>query len=902
MSKREKVAQLLFPFTRVERFSPGDEEYERLVYFVRELKVGGLHFLPGNDVDILHLSNELQSISDIPLLITSDLESGIGKDPLDSLHFPSAMALGATRDTGLVYAMGRMLALKARSLGIHINFAPVADLNNNPDNPVINTRSFGENTELVSSLAGNLMRGLQQEGVLSTAKHFPGHGNTNTDSHHDLPVIKGSQTQLFRYELQPFSSLINKGIMGVMSAHIGLEAFNIPDTPATLSPSVINGVLKQKLGFKGLVFTDALNMKAITEYYSPADAGVKALLAGNDVLLFPVQPDSVINGILSALDSGIISLKRIEHSVRKILLVKRWAGLHKNRFSAPLHEYVRSLNEKNFEISKQLAEKSITLLKNKNNILPLSPESKKKFLHVVFYDPSSEKAAVYFSNELLKRENILDAIFISSANRRFNLAPYKNLIRHADGYIISCFWKASRKSSASASKQKQELLLKSFVNSPKEKIFIAHADPYLIKNFPKTDVYMTGFGTVRNTSDALIKALYGYIPVTGKLPITIPGSGFRAGSGITINRSRLSSGEHDSLRIALSLLLEKAILDSAFPGGVVLAALNGEVKVSLPFGAQTYSASSPKITEQSIYDLASLTKVIATSTSAMICVDRKLFSLDDKISRFFPELKKDNNKRNITIRHLLLHRSGLPAFKQFYKTLTSKSEIIADILKSDLQFKPGKKTQYSDLGMILLGVIIEKVTGQSLDTFCRREIFSPLKLRNIMFNPPDSLLYRIVPTEIDNYWRNKLIHGKVHDETAWLMNGVAGHAGLFSTAEDLLVILQMLMQKGTYGGVNIVSPETVKMFTTRFDTLSDKALGWETRGENTEGFASYFSSSSYGHTGFTGTMVWSDPKSGLIIVFLTNRVYPTRENQKIRQYRKEVCRLIDYYLIKNKMQ
>jgi beta-N-acetylhexosaminidase len=354
------------------------------------------------------------------------------------------------------------------------------------------------------------------------------------------------------------------------------------------------------------------------------------------------------------------------------------------------------------------------------------------------------------------------------------------------------------------------------------------------------------------------------------------------GLNVSCQNNKLKQGKYDFIQI--DEIIQSAIKDSAFPGAVVLVSKDGAIIHEKAFGHFIYDDTSAAVTINTIYDIASLTKVIATTTAAMICYDKNLFSLDDPVAKYIPEFSQ-NGKERVTIKNLLLHNSGLPAFKPYYKMFSSAEEVIKDIYATPLSYDTGSKTVYSDLGFITLAKVIEKVSGKKFDIFCKEEIFKPLQMNSTYFNPPDSLKYKIAPTEYDNYWRNKLVWGKVHDETAALLNGVAGHAGLFSTAEDISNLLQMLLNGGTFNGHQIIKPETIKLFTTRYSDEITRALGWDTKSEVNSSAGDLFDITSFGHTGFTGTSVWADLTRNIFVVFLTNRVYPTRDNKKLYKVR-----------------
>lgn len=348
-------------------------------------------------------------------------------------------------------------------------------------------------------------------------------------------------------------------------------------------------------------------------------------------------------------------------------------------------------------------------------------------------------------------------------------------------------------------------------------------------------------------------------------------------NNFTEKKSALDSGEIFS---RIDSVIVHAIEDSAFPGSVILVSKDGEVIYEKGFGHLTYDESSSKVSTSTIYDLASLTKVIATTTATMICIDRNLFKLDDPVYKYIPEFS-ENGKENILIKNLLLHNSGLPAWKKFYDKNLDADSIIKNIYATKPEYPAGTKTVYSDLGIIVLCKIIETVTKNKLDQFCNEEIFIPLKMFNTYFNPPDSVKYRIPPTEFDKYWRNKLIQGEVHDETSSLLGGVAGHAGLFSTANDLSILCRLLLNEGRINGDQFIQRETILLFTRRYSSQSTRALGWDTKSETKSSAGGKFSKTSFGHTGYTGTSIWIDPERKLFVVFLTNRVYPSRENKKI---------------------
>ena len=886
MTTDEKVGQLIFPYAYGRFIQEDSDEFQRLKSLITQLNVGGFVFFRNNVYEQAVLTNNLQKISKYPLLIAADFESGLTFRAEYGTSFPLNMALGAADDSALTYEMGKIIAYESRAMGVHQNYAPVSDINNNPMNPIINVRSFGEDPKLVTRLSDAIIKGLQDGGMIATSKHFPGHGNTTVDSHRDLAVIHGSKDELKNNELLPFISNINNGVMSVMLGHLGFPAYDDSTLPATLSEKIVSGLLKKDLGFNGLIVTDAMNMHAITKYFSQSEAAVLAFKAGADAILFPQSEVEAYDGILRAVYSGEISGERLNYSVRKILLAKKWAGLNKNRIVDvnKIPEIIGRDHHK--EIADRLAQKSITLVRNDEKLIPIIPNKRKKYFHISLLDNNSESTAKEFSELLRDRIPKYESQILPWRSKR---RDYQNVLRSAKNsnvIILSVYLKFKDFRGTLGLNEHQDELIKSLVKLKKPIILLSHGNPYILMRYPRIKTYMCNFGDQEVSQRALAQALFGEIDIEGKLPISIPNTRFQFGHSVKLNRTALEP--FDNLKreefSEIEKMMNNAIKDSIFPGGQLLIAKNGEVLFEKGFGNFTYDKSSTSVNESTIYDLASVSKVIATTTAAMICIDRKLFKLDDKVSKYLPKFNS-KGKNEITIRNLLLHNSGLPSFKPFYKTLSNANQVLNDIYNSELEYKIGTKTVYSDLGMIALGKIIEKVSGKSLNKFCRDEIFLPLNMNSTFFKPADSLKNKIAPTEFDNYWRNRLLQGEVHDEAASILNGVAGHAGLFSNAMDIAKVLQMLLQNGFYNNKQFFKSETINLFTTRQNAQSTRGLGWDTKSETNSSAGNLFSKNSFGHTGFTGTSVWVDPERKLFVVLLTNRVHPTRENTKIIKFR-----------------
>lgn len=888
LTLEEKAAQLVYPHAYGQYMSYDSPDYKRLEHLVKNVKVGGIIFFLSQIYDQAIITNKLQQAAEIPLLISSDFERGVAQRAENATLFPYNMGIGAADDTALTYEMGKIIAAEGRAIGVHQNFAPVSDVNNNPYNPIINVRAFGEDVKLVERLSNAFLKGVQDGGMIATSKHFPGHGNTNVDSHRGLPLIEGSKNDLSELELYPFKSNVKAGVMSFMVGHLEVPAFEpAAKLPSTLSRKIVTDLLKDELGFKGLIVTDAMNMKAITNSYSTGKAAVEALKAGNDMILFPDDAEEAVIAIINAVKENEIKEERIDESVRKILAAKKWAGLSTEKL-IDIDKISQKVGiENHWKTAKELARKSITLVKDESKIIPLNSSSEKKYTHISVLDSRAPGADSYFNKQLLRRNGSINTktLLINSSELEYKEAL--DAAENSDAVIVSVYLKVRAYEGDLGLTKNQQELIKKLIKLNKPMILLSHGNPYILAAVPDVKTYLCNYGDTEVSELALAEALFGEIDIQGKLPISIPESNHKAGAGISIKKSALRKQAGENNFFAVDSLIYSSIKDSAFPGAVVLTAKNGEIIHHKAYGRHTYDPLSSRVDVKTIFDLASVSKVVGTTTAAMLCVDRGLFSLSDKVSGFIPEFSK-NGKENITIENLLVHNSGLVPFKRYYEMFDNEVDVLNDIYSSELAFETGTEMKYSDLGLIVLGKIIEKVTSKSLDVFLHDEIFFPLGMDRTFYNPSEESKKNIAPTEFDNHWRNRLLIGEVHDENAALLNGVAGHAGLFSTAENLAVYLQMILQKGFYQGKQFIKKETVELFTKKHSGLSSRALGWDTKSPKNSSAGNLFSSSSFGHTGYTGTSIWVDPERELFVIFLTNRVYPTRENWKITSIRPQL--------------
>ncbi len=906
MSVEEKVGQLLFTTYHGSFTATDSAAYTQMMHDVEDLHVGGfinvtqgspLGFLKSQAYPSAVLSNQLQAKSKLPLLIGADFERGTAMRLDEGTSFPTAMALAAAGNPKDAYTMGKITALEARAAGIQWIYAPDADVNSNPGNPIINTRSFGENPEKVSEFVAEFIRGVQENGGLATAKHFPGHGDTTADSHIDLPVVTADRARLEKLELVPFRAAIAAGVGSIMTGHLNVPALEPdPHTPATLSSRVLTDLLRGQLGFQGLVVTDAMDMGGITVRYAPGNAAVRAFLAGADALLMPPVPDAAYEALLAAAHSGQISKERLDASVRRILEAKAHLDLQKNRLVD-----VAALNEKFGRVawqaeSQEISDRGITLLRDTPQRLPLDGTKPTRALLVCLYADPEPYPGEDLERELRRR---FDSVATLRADTKF--AKAENLkLPGPDSYdvaILALFVRVSDRKGDVDVPADQFPLIQQLYKAGKPVISVGLGSPYLIERFPQAETWLSAFGISDVAQISVVRALFGEIPIRGRLPVTIPGVDLKAGYGMQVPANPMTLQPMDVRGEALLKpafeVVEKAIGDRAFPGATLAVGFRGKLSVHA-FGNLKYDAKSPTVNADTMYDIASLTKVVVTTTLVEKLVEGDFpspLNLDAPIERYLPEWPKGPQpewRHKVTVRNLMTHTSGLPPFKEYWRTSTSKQETLGRIFAEPLEYEPGTKVVYSDLGIILMAEIIQRLTGKPLDVLANENIFGPLGMKHSMYNPPKAIWPEIAPTEFDSQLRHRLVQGEVHDENAFAIGGVSGHAGVFSTAGDLAVFCQMLLNGGVYAHQRILKRSTIAEFTVPQPLAQNtRTLGWVVP---TEGSSSghYFSSHTYGHTGFTGTTIWIDPDRQLFVVLLTNRVHPTRENHKIAEVRPAV--------------
>lgn len=942
LSLRRKVAQLVFPRIPGAFLPTESPAWERIRGWVEDEGVGGLIATIGPPMEAATTFNALQGLAEVPLLITADMEHGPGQllnagtvlpyglDNGGATRFPPVMALGATGEERFAYELGRITAQEARAVGVHMTFAPVVDVNNNPDNPIINTRSYGADAALVSRFATAHVRGLQEHGMLATAKHFPGHGDTGTDSHIELPIITVSAARADSLELVPYRAAIEAGVAAVMSAHIAFPALTGDSVPATLNAAILTTLLRNQLGFEGIVATDAMDMGAIVDGWGPTEASVLAIKAGADLLLQvnPQDVGPVIDAVVAAVERGDITQARIDRSVRRILGAKARLGLHRQR-QVDLSAVPRALStEHALDIAQEAADRSITAVRDRDGLLPIRD---KRVLSIVFAGDPDPWAGRVFQRMLGDALPELETVTLSISSSPKELERVRSMATQAELVLFAPFIRVGAYKDDLGVPEPVAGLLRELIRF-RPTALVSFGNPYLLKQFPEVGTYVLAWGQWEAPQRAAARAVTGAIPISGRLPIALPPE-YGVGDGITIDPTDVRRGpasplDSDLVAPLSSALPEevgfspdlpsevlrvvrKGVLEGATPGAAVVVGRAGRLALSTTHGRLDHEEGSAPVTDSTIFDLASLTKVVATTTAVMLLVDDGVLELDAPVMRYLPEFGRDPDKHTITVRHLLTHSSGLPGWRPYHLDgLRGRTPYLLAIAKTPLEFDPGTSTQYSDLGAIILGLVVERLSGQTLDVLLQERVFGPLGMRDTGFNPLlwtqgqsradgdvpitlSSILDRIAPTEVDTTFRHRHIRGEVHDENAWALGGVAGHAGLFSSTRDLARFAQMLLAGGRFGHLRLIREETIAAFTRPSEEGVARALGWEAQGAHSSA-GDAFSPLSYGHTGFTGTSLWVDVEKNLFVILLTNRINPTRENPRIGPLRKAV-----HYAVQN---
>lgn len=912
----ERLGQLFWLRAHTDK----DAEYEQAVEeLVKKYHPGGLCFFnptaKGTPEKQVELTNRYQALSTkLPMFITIDGEWGLGMRMRGTaMSFPRQMMLGAIQDNTLIYKMGAQIAKHCKRVGVNVNFAPVADVNNNAANPVIGFRSFGENPYSVAAKSYQYMLGMQDNGVMACAKHFPGHGDTGTDSHYDLPVINHSLARLDSIELFPFKILIQQGVGSIMVAHLNIPSLdNTPNLPSSLSPKIVTDLLRNQLNYKGLILTDGLEMHAVTDHFGKGEVEARALAAGNDVLLLPGDVDASFRTVKQWIADGKITAASIEASVKKILLWKHRMGIE-NYKPVPLEGVRADVNDNEaLAVKRDLIANALTLAKNENDFIPIKSTEIASLAIGASSGNAFQKRLSSFPNGTSgKIETFTSGKDVSNSL----IAKLKD----KDAVIVSLHDMSQFASKGYGLTQST----KDFIEALRKQtrvIVVMFGNPYAAKFFENVPNLLVCYEDDDEVQDLAAQALFGVFPLRGKMPVTAS-LALPAGTGVTTEAAqRLGYGVPEEVGMSSSkmekmdALMAEAIADGATPGGVVLVARRGKIVWKKSYGYHTYDKNARATEPDDIWDLASITKVAASTISLMRLQEQGKFDPKDPVEKYLPEFAH-TNKKGIPIMDMMTHRARLTPWIKFYeKTITSaakpspnfyqnkKSDAFSLPVAKDLWLKTGyekqiwqqildspleptKEYKYSDLGFYIAGEIVKRLSGTPVDEFAKQNFYLPLGLQTMGYRPYERFsLERIPPTENDDYFRDRRIQGYVHDMGAAMLNQATGHAGLFSDAEDMAVLMQMLLNKGSYGGMQYLQPETINYYTTRCEDCTRRGIGFDMFQKNTHyenNLSKLASEGTFGHLGFTGTAVWVDPKEELIYVFLTNRTFPSMKNNKL---------------------
>ena len=932
LSLKEKVGQL-FIYT----IAPVDSKrnLELLREAVDTYKVGGLLFSGGKMQTQVSLTNRAQKLAKVPVMITFDGEWGLAMRLRGTPLFPKNMVLGCISDNRLIYEYGSEVARQCRQIGVQVNFAPVADVNINPQNPVINTRSFGEDPARVADKVIAYAYGLEGGGVLSVCKHFPGHGDTDVDSHKALPILPFNRERLDSVELYPFKKAIRAGLGGMMVGHLHVPVIEpTGGLPSSLSRNVVSDLLTGELAFKGLIFTDALAMKGVA---GNGNVCLEALKAGNDMVLAPRNLKEEVSAVLKAVDKGELNKEDIEKKCRKVLIYKYVLGLKKKPFIQLSGLEQRVGRPQTHDLIRRLNLAAITVLNNKNNVLPFHADAEQATALLEVgkageTDTLAKRMSDYTSLARFRlRPNQTEA-----ENRRLcdSLAAYKRIVIAVSEQRLTPYHPFF----AMFAPQSPSVYL--FFTPGKVMLQIhdavSRASAVILSHSHNSDVQ-------RQTADILFaKAV-----ADGRLSASL-GELFPTGAGVTITPQTPSHfipeeyGLSSALLKKIDTIAQSGIRQGAYPGCQVVVLKNGHIMVDKAFG--TCSGKGSRHTAPTdIYDLASLSKTTGTLLAVMKLYDKGRFNLTDKISDYLPFLQR-TDKKDITIREILYHQSGLPSWIPFYQEAIDKesyagrlfgarrdarhpvrigtstwanpnfkfkSEYISPVRTGDYTVRicdslwlnrsfrkvieekiieaplRQKRYAYSDIGFILLGMLVEQLAGMPMETYLQREFYEPMGLQRTGYQPWRCFSKsEIIPSNKDRFLRKETLQGFVHDEASAFFGGMAGNAGLFSTAGEVARIYQMLLNGGVIDGRRYLSKETCQLFTTEVSKISRRGLGFDRpdmqdakRGNCAPGVPAEV----YGHTGFTGTCAWADPVNELVYVFLSNRTYPDATNRKLIQ-------------------
>lgn len=918
LTKEQKIAQLMV--LRLSSIGPNrtitffDKEVEEAI---RKYNIGAICLFQGGPVKQANLINYFQSIAQTPLMVAIDGENGLGMR-LDSVQgLPRQMMMGAVQDPALIYEYGRVVGEQCKRMGIQVNYAPVVDVNNNPNNPVINDRSFGEDKYRVAEYGIQYMKGMQDAGTMACAKHFPGHGDVDVDSHYDLPIINKSKEQLDSLELYPFREIFKAGVGSVMIAHLAVPAIdNTANRATSISKNNVTNLLRKEMQYNGLTFTDALEMKGVAKYYPDGEISLQALIAGNDMLCLPGDIPGSIDKILKAIRKRKLSWTAIDAHVKKVLHAKYDYGLA-NWKPVETKNLTEDLNSKVGNMRRLIAEKALTLLRNDDyGIYPLT-----KGKRVAYVGFGLTKDNVFA--EQVRKDYDAQVYYFDYRLDSAKVAPMLELCKNRYDVVVIGMHNYSRYPANNFGVSNAALSLVKGLQQQHQTITLAFGNPYLIRNFCDAKVLVACYEDDDITQTVAADLIAGRLQAKGKLPVTVCES-LKFGDGLVIKRllpgvpAAALGFKQAQLNDAIDAVMYDAIRQQAIPGGVVLVAKDGKIVFERAYGYLTYDSTEP-VYPETIYDLASVTKIMATTVSVMKLYDEGKIDLQKTLGDYLPWVK-GTNKEGPKLWDVILHQAGLKSFIPFYRETVNAADgngpnwnfyalkpdsahrvrvadhlfmrndwvdtIYSRILTSNLE--PGNRYIYSDNDFIFLGKVVEAIAGMPLEEYVKKTFYDKLGMASTGFKPRDRFpLNYIAPTEKEAGFRQQLIQGDVHDPGAAMLGGVAGHAGLFSNAYDLAILSQVLLNGGVLGGQNFFSKATVDYFTAYHSDISRRGLGFDkpekdnaTRKEPYPTLSA--SPLTYGHTGFTGTCFWIDPQYNLVYIFLSNRVNSPDINKFLR--------------------
>lgn len=923
MTVREMIAQLIWIPAWADAKGGNYMQVEELV---TKYGIGGVIFFEGSRDLQVDFTKRIGKMSKIPLIIAQDAEWGTGMRLKEIEDFPYQMTLGALQNDSLIYRMGAAVAWQCRDIGVNINLAPVADVNNNPLNPVINYRSFGEDPERVADKAVMYMKGLQDNGIIACAKHFPGHGDTDVDSHTGLPVIKGDRQRFEEVELVPFRRLAEEGIGAVMTAHISVPGLEKSGLPATFSKKVITTLLRQDTRFRGLILTDAMNMAGATLTYPSGIAEAEAFLAGNDIIEYSTDPVRAIDEIARRVEKGEIAVSEVISRCRKLLAAKLWlenlkTGNGDTGVTPDGRQGTGIPGSEHPALIRDLYNGAMTLIENNDNLIPLGRLDRIRIATV-----SVNRLAMTEFQRMTDRYTNADHYFVDPSNEqgaRFVMSKLKDY-----DVVIAGFCSLEQKPAGQYGVTPSLNNLFRQITSLDRAAVIWFGNPYGIARLDMTkkpSAFLVAYQDNQYSHQAAVQVLFGAIGASGRLPVTVS-EAYPLGTGIlTPGNIRLQYGFPENAGLSSERLIGKVDsivkegIDSlAFPGCQVLIARKGIVVMNKCYGFHLYD-STEAVSESDLWDLASVTKVTAATPSLMLLHDRGLFDPDKTLGYYLPWFRF-SDKGDLVLREMLAHQSGLRSWIPFWRnTLDNDSTFRRGIFSDytnrkfalavtdsmymnrhylrdmfrEIRDSPlgQKKYVYSDLTFILAAEIIESLTDSTIDKFAPVNIYRPIGAFNITYKPLEKYpRERVVPTEFDSLFRKQLLRGTVHDEGTAMLGGVSGHAGLFATGNDLLKVVEMYRRGGEYGGVRVLSSDVLREYTrvqypeneNRRGLGFDKPLPGNDTIPPEEAYPCHSASpSSFGHSGFTGTFIWVDPEEEISYVFVSNRVYPTRNNNQL---------------------